>query len=47
MTPQEVIALVREWGKERDAETEQLVKEEADARQRGLVSKPDEDAKPE
>jgi hypothetical protein len=47
MTPQEVIALVREWGKERDAETEQLVKEEADARQRGLVSKPDEDAKTE
>jgi hypothetical protein len=47
MTPQEVIALVREWGKERDAETEQLVKEEADARQRGLVAKPDEDAKPE
>jgi hypothetical protein len=45
MTPQEVIALVREWGKERDAETEQLVKEEADARQRGLLEKPPEDAK--
>lgn len=47
MTPQEVIALVREWGKERDAETEQLINDEAEARQRGLVVTPPGDAKPE
>lgn len=47
MTPQEVIALVREWGKERDAETEQLINDEAEARQRGLVTSPPGDAKPE
>jgi hypothetical protein len=47
MTPQEVIALVREWGKERDAETEQLINDEAEARQRGLVTTAAEDAKPE
>jgi len=47
MTPQEVIAIVREWGKERDAEIEQLVNDEAEARQRGLLDKPSEDAKPE
>ena len=45
MTPQEVIALVREWGKERDAETEQLVKDEADARQRSLLAGQGEVAK--
>ena len=45
MTPQEVIALVREWGKERDAETERLINDEAEARQRGLVTAPPEDAK--
>lgn len=47
MTPQEVIALVREWGKERDAETEQLINDEAEARQRGMVTTPPGDAKPE
>ena len=47
MTPQEVIALVREWGKERDAETEQLINDEAEARQRGLVTTPPGDAKPD
>lgn len=47
MTPQEVIALVREWGKERDAETDQLVKDEAEARQRGLLAKQTDDAKSE
>lgn len=45
MTPQEVIALVREWGKERDAETEQLINDEAEARQRGMITIPSEDAK--
>lgn len=46
MTPQEVIALVRVWGKERDAETDQLVNEEAEARQQGRIGTP-EDAKTE
>lgn len=42
MTPQEVIAIVREWSKERDADIEQLVNEEAEARLQGKVVKGDE-----
>lgn len=42
MTPQEVIAIVREWGKERDADIDQLVKDEAEARLHGRILKQEE-----
>ena len=38
MTPQETIALVREWSKERDKEIEQQIEEEAAARQKNLAT---------
>ena len=47
MTPQETIALIREWGKERDAEIEENLREEVDARQRNMTNSGEIAANPE